>query len=351
MKYAFITFAIVMMAAALSSSSNSHVGALPRRLIKRAVTVAQCFTGLPTNLAFDDSCKDLFLPGKGFRAVTSITLAALDLDFSDPDPLKIILSSPDMKVGVISNLPIPITGTRQDVTLVDNGVNIATFSTPWVPGVMKGNLLETTVGSTTLNVNDTQRDQFSAFIASLTINTEHNFTLKGTVDVNFTLPTPFGTPVVTTITGIYFESIVTLKGFANFPDIQFVELIEKTENTDNSFTIKSKVNIKSASQLGVKMGDVQFHTFDAVSSEAIGVTVLEQLNLVPGDNFIIAVTTSTSATTKPQDIFKRVSENGEIFRLEGFSASSTTDPILSNGIAVVKTNVTIPALNTAAPAA
>ncbi|KAF9129752.1 hypothetical protein BGX30_013825 [Mortierella sp. GBA39] len=355
MKYAYITFAIVMMAAALSSSSNSHVGALPQRLIKRTGDIVQCFATLVTNMGFDDSCKALFRPEGGFKAVSSITLGALDLDFSDPDPLKITLSSPDMKVGVIPGIPIPITSTRQDVILVDNGVEIATFSTPWVPGVMNGNVLKTTVGSTTLNVNDANRDKFSAFITSLTMDPTHTFTLKGTVDVILTLPipaSPFGAPKTITIAGIYFESDITLKGFNNFPDIEFVELLEKTENADNSFTIKSKVNIKSASQLSVKMGDVQFNTFDAVSSEPIGVTVLEQLTLVPGggDNIIIAVTTSTSATTNPHDIFTRVSENGEQFRFEGFSTSSTTDPILSKGISAVKATVAIPALNKAAPA-
>ncbi|KAG9068493.1 hypothetical protein KI688_010766 [Linnemannia hyalina] len=335
MKYAFITFAIVMMAAALSSSSNSHVGASPRRLIKRAMTIAQCFKISGTT------------PGRGFQAVSSITLGALDLDFSDPDPLKITLSSPDMKVGVIPGLPVPITGARQNVILVDKGVEIATFNTPWVPGVMNGNVLETTVGSTTLNVNYANQDQFSAFIASLTTNPAHTFTLKGTVDVNFTLTLPFSVRTIT-IDGIYFESDVTLKGFSNFPGIQFVELIEKTENADKSFTIKSKVNIKSASQLSVKMGDVRFNTFDAVSSEPIGVTTLEQLNLVPGDNFIIAVTTSTSATTNPHDIFTRVSKNGEKFRLKGFAASSATDTILGNGIAAVETTVDIPILDKAA---
>ncbi|KAK3804665.1 MAG: hypothetical protein JOS17DRAFT_826571 [Linnemannia elongata] len=352
MKYAFITFAIVMMAAALSSSSNNHAGALPRRLIRRAMDITQCFKGL----AFDGACKEQFKPGGIFTAVRAIRLTSLALDFTDPNPLKVTLSSPEMLVDVIPGLPVTITSTRQDVILVDNGVEIAKFSTPWVDGVMEGDILRTTVGITALDVIDASRDQFSAFISSLTSNAKHTFTLKGTVDVKLTIATPSApipfrsfAPSIT-ITGIYFESEVTLDGFANFPDIQYEGLLEKSENADGSFTVKSKVNIKNVSQLSVKMGDVQFNTFDAISSEAIGVTVFEQLTLEHGDNHIIAVTTSTSATKNPHEIYKRVTENGETFRFEGSLESSKNDPILAKGISVVKTSVKVPVLNTPAPA-
>ncbi|OAQ26749.1 hypothetical protein K457DRAFT_21928, partial [Linnemannia elongata AG-77] len=382
MRYAIITFAIVMMAASLSSFGNKHVGALPLQLIKRAVDITQCFGEhllehhtqstlnqpfgrLVTKQAFDDNCKALFLPG-GIKAVHGIKLTALDFDFTDPDPLKITLSSPEMLVDVIPGLPGLITSTRQDVILVDNGVEIAKFSTPWADGVMDGNVLKTTVGRTTVNVIDDKREKFSAFISALTINPSHTFILKGEVHVKMNIALtstpgvlavsgPFGSftkaakkigdlvpSKIVTITGIYFESEVTLTGFANFPDIEFVELLEKTENADGGFTIKSKVNIKNVSQLSVKMGNVQFNTFDAESSEPIGITVLEQLTLARGDNFITAVSTSTSATKNPHEIYTRVTENGETFRLEGSLESSMNDPILAKGISVVRASVKIP---------
>ncbi|KAF8940343.1 hypothetical protein BGZ47_007794 [Haplosporangium gracile] len=347
MKYTLITFAIVMMAAALSSSSSHHVRALPRRLIKR--------------------------PEGGVKAATFIKFGALNFDFTNPDPLIVGLSSPDMQVGVVSGIPFPITGTRQDVIIVDKGVEIAKFSTAWAAAVMDGNTVKSTIGSTIVNVFDDKRDQFSDFISALTGNPTYTFVLRGTVDVNLTIsaPTPpkapgmggfggFGVaeqfsklaPAKTlTVTGIYFESEVTMSGFANFPDIEYVELLEKTVNADGSFIIKSKINMKNNSQLGVKMGDVQFNTFDAVSKDPIGITVLEQLTLARGDNFITAVSTPTTAAKNPAEIYKRVTESGETFLFKGFAESSTNDPILAKGISVVDTTIKIPALSNPAAAA
>ncbi|KAF9149325.1 hypothetical protein BG015_008880 [Linnemannia schmuckeri] len=362
-----------MMAAALSSSSNHHVRALPRRLIKRVGDIGQCFIELSTKQTFGENCKALFLPGGGVKAVNSIKLGELNFDFTDPNPLIVSLSSPDMQVGVVSGIPFPITDARQDVILVDKGVEIAKFSTPWVAAVMDGDTLKTTVGNTIVNVFDDKRDQFSAFISALAVNPTYTFILRGTVDVKLTIsaPTPPKMPGMggfgsfggaadqlsklapsksLTIAGIYFESEVTLSGFANFPDIEYVELLEKTINPDGSFVIKSKINIKNNSQLGVKMGNVQFNTFDAASEDPIGVTVLEQLNLAHGDNFITAVSTSTAVAKNPAEIYKRVTENGETFRFKGFAESSTNDPILAKGISVVDITVEIPALSNPAPA-
>lgn len=235
--------------------------------------------------------------------------------------------------------------------------------------------MKTTVGRTTLNVIDANRDKFSAFISSVLSKPKHTFKLKGTVDVNLTitLPSPpempgavgpFGkfadaakqisklAPSKTiTITGIWFETDVTLDGFANFPEIEFVELLEKIENADGSFTIKSKVNIKNVSQFSVKMGDVQFKTIDAMSPEPFGDTVFEQLTLARKDNFVTAVTTSTSATKNPHEIYTRVTENGETFRFVGSLESSKDDAVLAKGISVVDTKVNIPVLNKPVPAA
>jgi hypothetical protein len=237
---------------------------------------------------------------------------------------------------------------------------------------MDGNTLRTSVKKTVVNIIPERRDEFSAFITALTVNPEHTFILKGTVDVNLTisLPAPpkppsgfpgFGggaadtisklAPSKTfTVSGIAFSSDVKLTGFNNFPDITFVEELDKTTNADGSFTIKSKVNIKNTSQLGVKMGDIYFKTFDAMSNEPIGDTFLEQLDLKRGDNFVTAVTTSTVPAAASAEIYKRVTEQGETFRLKGFAESSKVDTILAKGISTVDTTIVIPALSKPASA-
>ncbi|KAG0290208.1 hypothetical protein BGZ96_006327 [Linnemannia gamsii] len=303
-------------------------------------------------------------PGK-LQAVTSIKLGQLDLDFTDKS---VTLSSPQMDVGIMEAIkpPFSITGARQNVNLVNKGIIIATFNTPWVSGVMEGNTLKTSVGKSILNIIPERSKDFSDFISTLVVNPEHTFTLNGTAEVKLTisLPTPPPAPVpfpgfggkvaesfaklapskTFTVSGIAFSSSITLKGFNNFPDITYVEEISKTINDDGSFTIMSKVNIKNTSQLGVKMGDVYFKTLDEATKAIIGDTLLEQLELKRDNNFITVVTTSTNPADAAADIYKRVTEQGMTFRLNGFAESSRVNTVLAQGISAVSTTVVIPAL-------
>ncbi|KAF9909007.1 hypothetical protein EC991_009189 [Linnemannia zychae] len=363
MKYTIFALAAVAIASSSLSDHRHAVRAAIPRLYKRAeayTAAIPCVTDVLRGVEFNEGCKKLFASGD-IKSVTSITLGALDLDFTDPDPLKVTISSPDMKVGVIAfpGLSIPITHTRQNVILVDNNVEIATFETPWVPGTMSGNTLTTTVGTSVVNVKPDKTKEFSAFITALTVNPAHTFILRGTVEVNITvsvatLAGPFAAPFAgalgkftpsasRVIPGIAFSSEVTLSGFDSFKKITYIkEESHINDPTDGSFSITSNINIYNPSQLSVKMGDINFNTLDGVSNEVIGITTFKQLTLVHGDNPVTVVTSSMNVVSP--DIYKRVYDNGETFLFEGFATSSEGDAILSAGIAPLKTSCLIPPL-------
>ncbi|KAG0268301.1 hypothetical protein BGZ95_002516, partial [Linnemannia exigua] len=114
-----LAFGVIAIAAS-SLSSHHHVvrAALPA-LYKRAgsiVAALPCVKDLATGIPFNDKCKELFASGD-IPAVTSLTLAALDLDFiKDPDPLRVTLSVPKMTVDVIAfpGINLDITDCREN---------------------------------------------------------------------------------------------------------------------------------------------------------------------------------------------------------------------------------------------
>ncbi|KAF9086974.1 hypothetical protein BGX29_007827 [Mortierella sp. GBA35] len=356
MKLTFAALAVVAIAA-----STQNVRALPK-LFKRVgndLAAGNCIMKLLNPMGtgvFDAGCKNIFESGE-LRIVESIILGALNFDFSDPDPLKVTLSSPEMTVRVktFSGISIPITAARQNVTLEDNGINIATFQTPWSDGTMKGSDFLTSVGNSLVNVDPIEKDNFSKFIATLTTNPSHTFVLKGTVEAKLSIKIPsspfplpgsdnLGSLKDIIVPGVAFRSEVTLSGFNNFPKITYIkELVSPNFAADaatiaaNGLSLVSQVNIFNPSQLGVVMGAVRLNTFDS-SKKLIGVTEFKALTLVSGENILEATTTSNSPDMV--ETYKRITTQGDTLSFEGFAGSSD-DPVLANGIAALGTTVVI----------
>ncbi|KAG0376491.1 hypothetical protein BGX24_007650 [Mortierella sp. AD032] len=355
MKFTVFALGVIVIAASSLSSHHHAVRAALPALYKQSTAseaAITCVAGLMAATPFDDDCKKVFGPD-GIQAVTSITLDALYLDFTDPDPLKVTLSSPEMTVGVTSfpGFTLNLTDSRQYVTLIDNNVEIATYDTPWVKGTMNGNNFITTIGKSVVNVIPERTKEFSAFIAALVVNPSHKFILRGTADVNLTITgavpgTDFGgigglVPKLTSpplsVPGIAFSSEVTLKGFNNFPKIDYIKEEAHSNNDDGSFDITSRINIHNPSQLVVKLGDVYFKTFD--DKLEIGITSMKGLELKRGDNEITVVANAASA-----EIYQRVYQTGGTFSFQGFDKSSETNNILAAGLAPLRTTCKVPAL-------
>lgn len=111
-------------------------------------------------------------------------------------------------------------------------------------------------------------------------------------------------------------------------DITYASFIGSANVNANKKSFTYKVNIKGASNLSVKIGDVVFNTVNS-DGKAIGTTTLEALSLEQGDNIVTAVTTldlSLSDTTA----FVGALSQGEVALTHlGFDNSSQNKAILS----------------------
>lgn len=102
------------------------------------------------------------------------------------------------------------------------------------------------------------------------------------------------------------------------------------------------------------MGDVYLKSFEDGSNDSFGETLLKELDLKCGDNFITVETTSTIPGMAAKEIYNRMAEKGDKFQFKGFAGSSKVDTVLAHGLSTIVTTVAIPPLGkpaSAAPAA
>lgn len=112
-----------------------------------------------------------------------------------------------------------------------------------------------------------------------------SFTLKGTVDITFSLGFLLGQR---TITGIGFEMIHVFKGLNGMPDVRYVSMTDNTvDATNKKQTHSFKINIKSLSNVTLNLGDFILNA--AGSAGPIGTMTLRAHTIENGDNTIDAV--------------------------------------------------------------
>ncbi|KAG0323358.1 hypothetical protein BG000_002652, partial [Podila horticola] len=150
--------------------------------------------------------------------------------------------------------------------------------------------------------------------------------LTGKMDLSFTLPAaPF---------------IVALPGLNGLPDIKFVGLdANAVDNVSNKQTIAFKVNVKVATKLGVKLGDIVFNT--AGPAGPIGTTTFKAFSVEHGDNTIDAVTVVDLGLPNAANFVHELDIADSVLTLTGFDGS-TQNPAILSGIEALRLTIIVP---------
>ncbi|KAG0357004.1 hypothetical protein BGZ54_000501 [Gamsiella multidivaricata] len=345
-------FTLAASAVALSSTA---LGLPP--LIKRAsnkAAVVTCFVQLFTSQSLSPACSETVRDDVGL--VQSVDINNLALSFA-PDE-SITLSSTDLKVSLLAfpRFSVPITKAKQHVTIVDNGIDIARFDSSEAPTTLKGTSLSTTLLPCLVTVYPQATDNFIDFVTSIFFNLTHTFQLKGTVDATVAIspPTPSSSPFggivpqlpskEISFTNVGFSSNVTLRGVSGISRVEFVKSISLVQDpATGGFTLTSIMGFKNPSALTFGLGDIHFQTVDTATGVMVGMTVLKDFKLVPGQNEFTAVMTSVS-----KDVYMALTTVGAALALNGSATESSRNPIIARVIAKLDIAVKIPKLSASA---
>ncbi|KAF9908995.1 hypothetical protein EC991_009177 [Linnemannia zychae] len=291
---------------------------------------------------------------KDSGAVSSVTLEQLSLDFTGPDPLTVKISSTSLKVQ-LAKVPgpipsaYPITDARENVTLIFKNSGIASFSAPWAPAkVDNTGLLTTTVQPCDLHIPADKQRMFSDFITAVLLSkTSYAFALNGTVDARFSLSIP-GTGTLgalspkldRTLPGVGFSSNTSLTGLSGLTSMTFIKTLGLTQNADGSWGLRAQVNLKNPSQISIATGDVRLQTYIPTDNVTIGLSVLKDFRLSPGDNVL---TLEVAADKITAGLYTRLQKDGLTIRLGGVQRMSA-NPVIDLAFGPLIIDLKIPAL-------
>ncbi|KAF9149595.1 hypothetical protein BG015_008616 [Linnemannia schmuckeri] len=169
------------------------------------------------------------------------------------------------------------------------------------------------------------------------------FAVKSTVDTDFILP-PFGQQ--TTLPGTGFSSKMSLKGLNGLSYISFAgrKAMDNSWDANKMLMFSFEVKHTNPSQVSIAVGDLSFSTFAGKKGNSrvgLGVAVMKDARLAPGDNLLQVTTTSKSSDDTA--FFNTLKDNGYLMRLEGF-ADSSNNKVIADSFASVKTQFTLPML-------
>lgn len=202
---------------------------------------------------------------------------------------------------------------------------------------LSGHTASSNMSQVPLTILPTARDALVALTMALFTSESRTVVLRGTVDATINFGFFLGQRV---LPGIGVETNKVLTGLNGLPDIKFVSLIENTVDAVNEKqTISLKVNIKSISNINVKMGDIVFETRSSVGR--IGTTTFKTLSLDTGDNSITAVTVVDLSLVGSTDFVSGLDTADRTLTLTGF-AGSTQNPAILPAIQALHLTVVIP---------
>ncbi|KAF9366733.1 hypothetical protein CPB97_006735, partial [Podila verticillata] len=122
--------------------------------------------------------------------------------------------------------------------------------------------------------------------------------------------------------------------------IKYIYLIDNNYDfVNNKMTMTTIVNIKNPSNLSLKLGDVNFST--ASVGEYVGISTIKNLNLVPGDNYVISGTVLEITRDAAFKFLNGLETADGTLVMSGFSGTSS-DEALNAGLAALKSNLVVP---------
>ncbi|KAF9965624.1 hypothetical protein BGZ70_004421 [Mortierella alpina] len=269
--------------------------------------------------------------------IKSISINQMSMDFTPANPWTPITSSNSVVATMLAlpGISLPIDNIRQHIILVDNNVQIGNIETPWSSAKVSGSTLTTSFPSTTLSVFNDAHAAFSSFISALSTKASHPVTLQGAVDAQLNLGV-FGRM---TIPGIGFKTTVVFDGLNNLSQMKFLYLIDTNFDTPNFIYMTTIINIINPSKLSLKLGDVSFST--ATAGGYVGVSSIKNLNLIPGNNYVLSSTGLDLSYPAAVDFLTNLGNADGVLSLTGF-AKSSANVALNAGLAAVKSPLVVP---------
>ncbi|KAG0051449.1 hypothetical protein BGZ90_006747 [Linnemannia elongata] len=346
--YALVASAVVL------STTASAIPAFFKRAGDQAAAFA-CLFNYFTGQGLSDACSMTI--ATDFGIVTSGSLSDLTIDLtSSADPPSFKWSSTGLTLGLLSipGVSYQVTEAKSRNILNDNSIDIARFETPSASATQSGASMTTTVGQSPLIVYTDKQAQFSAFVGALITKPSHTFSLKssGDVTVLVTIPVsytlPFGMPSTSIkLNGVGCSASYTMAGvnlnINNSNGLQFKSLSSHTvDPITGAFSLTLTIILKNPSQLYLNLGDLMLDTVDG-TGVAVGTTLLQAVNLVPGDNTITAIVTSSAAASAT--LYKKVTTMGDTWTLTGAAGTGSKNTVVAAALVSLKAMITIPALN------
>ncbi|KAG0282137.1 hypothetical protein BGZ97_009133, partial [Linnemannia gamsii] len=326
-----------LKAVALSALVASTVLAAPvvEKRDANSDRIAACFVGLLFTGTWPGSCKAAISVDLGL--IRSIAINQMTMDFTTANPWAPTMASNDVVATMLSipGITLPIDSVRQHVIIIDNGVQLGSFDTPWSAASVNGGTMKTAFTTSALNIFPDAKKAFSNFVGSLSTKDSHPVTLKGAVDAKLNLGI-FGH---LTIPGIGFKAVVPIKGLGGLKNQKYVLAIEMTTGADQKTYLTSILNINNPSQLTLSLGDVNFDS--TYNGKHVGISTIKALKLVPGANQILSYSIIDTDNTDGQAFVNGIAVGDVIMGIAGY-ANSSTNPALNAGLAAVSSGVTIP---------
>ncbi|KAG0376490.1 hypothetical protein BGX24_007649 [Mortierella sp. AD032] len=144
-----------------------------------------------------------------------------------------------------------------------NGNDVASFTSGYSDATVEnGNVVSTKISKSPLTITAAHSDDFGSFVTSVLTQPSFIFTAKGALTAN--LKSPFkaipgfggadgfggvgGATTLLAVSGVGFESSVTMTGFNSLPGVSFVNIFDFT-NDANGFTLTLNIKVTNPSLL------------------------------------------------------------------------------------------------------
>ncbi|KAG0367951.1 hypothetical protein BGX24_003026, partial [Mortierella sp. AD032] len=274
--------------------------------------------------------------------ISSVAINSMEMDFTCETcvwaPTAISSITADTKLPFANGAPIK--QLAQNVQILDkNGQLVGTLNTPYANVTLDGSKVSTNTPRAPLVVADGSHDIYTAFVRDLNMETTYQLGLRGTADSILGLG-PFGD---IEIKGIPLDVKTSMAGLQGLKNIKYMALIDFQQAPPYTM-VTTSVNIYNPSQLTLNIGDMSMNAGqDGFTSEVqVGVAILKNLRLVPGDNKIVSLLT-LSTQTEAGNKFAIDIMTKEVTLNMWSTNNSTSNPALNAGLSSLRTGLLLPA--------
>ncbi|KAF9378928.1 hypothetical protein CPB97_009249 [Podila verticillata] len=309
--------AILGISAALASLAMGAPSNIFNRDPANIVTILSCLPMFILTGAWSPKCQDaVAIPG----LIPLMNVDHIMMDLTTVDPWAPLASSDGISISIlkIPGISLPLASGRVHLTIADNDTDIAHLDTPLPVVSMSGGKVTTTFSPAPVTISPNAREAYATLMADLVRLEAKGFTLKGTVDLTFSLGFLLGQR---TISSVGFEMIHVFKGLNGMPDVRFVSLTDNTVDAANrKQTLSFKINIKSLSNVTLKLGD--FIVNAAGPAGPIGTMTLKAHTIESGDNIVDTVMVVDLSLASAADFMQSLETVDTTLVLTGFDGST-----------------------------